>query len=268
MDAPVSVIIPCYNCKDTIERAVESVWMQTWRPAELILVDDGSDKETKAKLYELKEKYSSWLKLIELEKNSGGPALPRNVGWENATQKYIALLDDDDAWHPRKIEIQLKFMIEHPEFVLTGHKVRIIQDGKINFELPEKLTYREISKTELALRNIIPSISVIMKSDIPFKFDYNFIGVDDYLMWLSIAFSGYRIALIEMPLAVRFKNYFDIGVLSGQLLNMEKNELRVYIKLMHEKKINRLLTYFLILFSLLKYFRRVLISLWRRYLGT
>jgi len=90
MDAPVSVIIPCYNGKDVIERAIRSVYEQTWRPAELIVVDDGSEEETVKFLRELEKRYNGWMKLIELGKNSGGPSIPRNVGWDAATQPYIA----------------------------------------------------------------------------------------------------------------------------------------------------------------------------------
>jgi len=266
VNAPVSVIIPCYNRKDVVERAIQSVYNQTWRPVELIVVDDGSTDGTVEKLRELKEKYNGWMKLIELGKNSGGPSLPRNIGWENATQPYIAFLDSDDAWHPRKVEIQLKFMIEHPEFALTGHKViRTKNYGEFNFSLPEEVTYREISKSELVLRNVFVTSSVMMKADIPFRFDEELFGSEDYLMWLSIVFSGHKVALIDIPLGYY---YLNVGGVSSRLWKMEKNELRVYLKLMREGKINHLVAYFLILFSLLKYSRRVLISLWKRKVGT
>ncbi len=258
MDAPVSVIIPCYNGKDVIERAIQSVYNQTWRPAELIVVDDGSNDGTVMKLRELKEKYKGWLKVIELGKNSGGPSLPRNIGWENATQPYIAFLDHDDAWHIKKIEIQLKFMLEHPEFALTGHKVKTGKIDKLDFDLPDKLIYKEISKNELLLRNVIVTSSVMMKTELPFRFDERVFSSEDYLMWLTIAFSGYKMALINLPLG-----YYNFGEASGRLWKMEKNELSVYHKLMHKGWISRPTAYFLFLFSFLKYLRRILMSLWR-----
>ena len=64
MDAPVSVIIPCYNGKDVIERAIRSVYEQTWRPAELIVVDDGSEEETVKFLRELEKRYNGWMKWL------------------------------------------------------------------------------------------------------------------------------------------------------------------------------------------------------------
>jgi glycosyltransferase involved in cell wall biosynthesis len=66
MRAPVSVVIPCYNCKETIKRAVDSVWVQTLRPAEVIIVDDGSNEEARSYLREIIKSYESgWIKLIE-----------------------------------------------------------------------------------------------------------------------------------------------------------------------------------------------------------
>ena len=63
--APVSVIIPCYNCKDTVERAVKSVFDQTLQPREVILVDDASSDGTLDYLMVLRDQYgSSWLKVI------------------------------------------------------------------------------------------------------------------------------------------------------------------------------------------------------------
>src|SRR5258706_14692588 len=98
--APVSVVVPCYRCADTIERAVRSVAAQTLRPAEVILVDDGSPDGTGAALERLRERFGAdWIRIVRLPRNLGS-ASARNAGWELATQRYVAFLDSDDAWHP------------------------------------------------------------------------------------------------------------------------------------------------------------------------
>ncbi len=61
--APVSVIIPCYRCASTIQRAVQSVSNQTQKPVEVILVDDASGDDTLAALHELAQQNSDWIKL-------------------------------------------------------------------------------------------------------------------------------------------------------------------------------------------------------------
>ena len=101
---PVSVVIPCYRCADTIERAVESVIAQTASPAEVWLVEDGSgdDGRTLAVLHELRQRHSGEvsIEVISLGKNFGC-AVARNTGWDASPQLYIAFLDADDAWHRR-----------------------------------------------------------------------------------------------------------------------------------------------------------------------
>ncbi len=129
--APVSVIIPCFNCENTIIRAVNSVFKQTWQPKELILIDDGSTDESLSRLYDLRDHLgSSWIRILEL-RNNNGPGAARNAGWEAATQPYLAFLDADDAWHPCKVEIQLKYMQENSEMAITGHHMKWLRKERL-----------------------------------------------------------------------------------------------------------------------------------------
>ena len=133
---PVSVIVPCYCCAATIETAIESVARQTARPAEVILVDDASGDDTVAALRRLHHRHGAdWMKVIRQEQN-GGPSVARNAGWAMATQPYLAFLDADDSWHPRKVELQYGWMAAHPEVALTGHSVAV---SRLNARKPEVL---------------------------------------------------------------------------------------------------------------------------------
>ncbi|CUS99730.1 Glycosyltransferase involved in cell wall bisynthesis [Candidatus Kryptobacter tengchongensis] len=263
MGAPVSVIIPCYNAKDTIERAVQSVYNQTWRPAELIVVDDGSEVETIEFLRKLKKEYGDWMKLIELKKNSGGPSVPRNVGWDNASQPYIAFLDDDDAWHVKKIEIQLNFMLNHPEFSITAHKVYVVKDGQypINLEIYPDYQFRNVNKWLFLFRNLFVTSSVVLRKDLPFRFESNLKFSEDYHLWLRIILSGNKGALLDLPLAFWFRPFFSPGGISSKLWDMEKDEIKVYLDLVQHGYVKKYCLPFLISFSLLKFLRRKLISL-------
>ena len=86
---PVSVVVPCYRCRATIERAVASVVAQTWRPAQLILVDDASDDDTAVLLDAIQQRLGDWVEVLALAEN-GGAAQARNAGWERATQTFVA----------------------------------------------------------------------------------------------------------------------------------------------------------------------------------
>ena len=98
MKPKVSVVIPTYNSSQFIVETLESVFAQTYKDYEIIVVDDGSTDNTK----EVLQPYTSRIKYIY--KENGGPASARNVGIKSAQGEYIAFLDSDDRWLPEKLE--------------------------------------------------------------------------------------------------------------------------------------------------------------------
>ena len=107
MQDMVSVIVPTYNRGNVIGRAVKSILRQTWPHFEIIIVDDGSTDGTKAIVDELGD---SRIRYMLLEQNAG-VAHARNVGIQEAKYEYIAFLDSDDEWLPKKLELQMKRML-------------------------------------------------------------------------------------------------------------------------------------------------------------
>lgn len=97
----ISVIIPTYNRPKKLEIAIKSVFNQTIKPKEIIVVDDGSDKKIPPAITASK-------KIIYISStHSGLPAVNRNIGIKKATGDWIAFLDDDDSWVKNKLERQL-----------------------------------------------------------------------------------------------------------------------------------------------------------------
>ena len=130
MNASVSVIIPCFRCSLTIRRAVQSIVSQTLIPVEVILVDDGSGDGTLDVLHDLQREHGAdWIKVFTNEKNCG-PSTARNVAWASAVSDFVAFLDADDSWHPRKIEIQYNWMINNPSVLFTAHLSHVLEEGK------------------------------------------------------------------------------------------------------------------------------------------
>ena len=101
MQAPVTVIIPTYNCGPFVAEAVDSVLAQTLPPAGIIVVDDGSSDDTPQRL----ERYRGLIQYVT-QRNQGVSAA-RNRGLLLADTEFVAFLDADDVWHPRKLELQM-----------------------------------------------------------------------------------------------------------------------------------------------------------------
>lgn len=182
----VSVIITTYNSSNTISDTIKSVLTQTYKNIEVIVVDDCSLDNTITTVEKLNQKN---IKIIKLDKNSGGPAYPRNIGIDNAKGFYIAFLDSDDLWHPRKIELQVSL-----------HQVKGIQFSsyeKLNFtdDVPSnktevKMNLNSYSFNELVMKNKIVTSGTLINTRVLKKYNFNtkekFVAVEDFLLWLTI----------------------------------------------------------------------------------
>jgi len=234
---------------------VESVVKQTWRPAELILVDDASTDDTPKILFDLQKMYGEDLIKVVLHNENKGPGVARNAGWNMATQPYVAFLDADDAWHPDKIRVQLNYMLEHQDIVLTGHKVKYM-NSSYNFDVtPIVCNYavKNISPLQLLLSNRFPTPSVILKNEIPFRFEYTKRFSEDYLLWLNIVFSGYKAVILELELAYLFKAPYGEGGLSSNLWKMELGELDTLRRICTLYKLNKAIWYLVASYSFMKF---------------
>jgi GT2 family glycosyltransferase len=118
----VSVIIPTCNRAAYLEAAVRSVLAQTHRPAEVIIVDDGSTDGTA----ELCMSFPEPVQYIRQE--NAGVSAARNRGIRNAKGEYVALLDSDDVWHATKLETQLAALREFPEAQWCTCACNVIDD--------------------------------------------------------------------------------------------------------------------------------------------
>lgn len=260
--APVSVIIPCYRCDQTIDRAVDSIVMQTMRPMEVIMVDDGNDGTTQKAIEQISKKAGDdiCIKIVRLERNSGS-ATARNEGWNRATQPYIAFLDADDSWHPRKIELQYKWMAANASVMLTGHGIMVL---KKPLPFHQEISYfnaKRVNKIKLLLANRFPTPTVMCRRDVPFRFTSGKRYSEDYLLWLSMALHGYPLYHYEKPLTYLFKAPFGEGGLSSQLWEMQKGQLDTYQRIYRKQLICYCSWLCLSFFSLIKFARRLIVWL-------
>ena len=266
MTAPVSVVIPCYRCAETIGRAVDSVAGQTLPPAEVILVEDGSGDGTLQRLQALAAGHAAgWIRVVALPQNQGA-ASARNAGWAAATQPYVAFLDADDAWHPRKIEIQYRFMSGRPDVALSAHGHEVLAaaappDGHLG-----DFSHAILSKWTLLTSNRFVTPSVMIRRDVPHRFKPGRRHVDDHLLWLQLMHAGMPVTLLSARLAYTYKRLYGDGGLSADLWAMEKAEVENYWILRREGCIGLPAALLLSAFSLAKFLRRLLL-VWLRRLG-
>ena len=108
----ISVIIPTHNRADILPRAIKSVQDQTRPVDEIIVVSDGSTDSTEEVVRQLAEK-DSRIRLIAYHPGHNGN-YARNKGIEAASGEFIAFLDDDDEWLPKKTELQMELFEKDP----------------------------------------------------------------------------------------------------------------------------------------------------------
>ena len=256
--AAVSVVIPCFRCGKTIGRALASILKQSRIPAEVILVDDASGDETLAILSELEHTYPSLIKLLHLDQNVGA-ASARNAGWALATQPYIAFLDADDAWHPRKIEIQYDYMNANPDVVLSGHGNRLLNQNVLPDWNVVQGEAERISKWAMILSNKFVTPSVMVRRDIGQRFIEKQRHMEDHMLWLKIICRGAPVVKLSAELAAIYKAPFGVTGLSAQFWSMERGDLGNYLRLYREGYIASYHFAALGVYSILKYARRLFI---------
>ena len=184
----VSVIMPMHNAERFIDSAITSVIEQTWQNWELLVVDDAS---TDSSVYIVKEyeKRDPRIHLLVNKVHVYMPSAPRNVGVQHARGRFIAFLDSDDYWLPRKLEEQLPLFEENKVAVVYSHYEKMTEDGKRSNRVvyaPEFANYKR-----LLYGNIIGNLTGVYDTKKVGKVFFDDIHHEDYVMWLSILKQGF-----------------------------------------------------------------------------
>lgn len=182
MTPVVSIVTPVHNGAAFIRETIASVQAQTRGDWELLVVDDASEDGSATIVEELAAE-DSRIRIIRLERN-GGAAVARNAGIRAAQGRYIAFLDSDDWWVPKKLEKQVRFMEEEQcGFSFTGLR-RVDEDGReiALFGVPRRVSYGELLKT-----NYIGCSTVMYDSSALGKVEMPLIRRrQDYGLWLRL----------------------------------------------------------------------------------
>lgn len=198
----ISVVIPYFNRQEYVDQAIGSVLAQTLRPLEIIIVNDGSNWSARRFL----DRYREVSIIVDLPKTTGASAA-RNEGIRRARGRYIAFLDDDDIWLPKKLELQRRYMEDHPECALVHSAATSFSSDspeilwKCDWPAPLTLAQALTHDHWVILPTVLARADALRKLG---GFDTGFRGSEDHDLVIRCTAAGYRIE--GMPYAlVRFR---------------------------------------------------------------
>lgn len=186
----ISVVIPTYNRADLLPRAIQSVLNQTFKDFELIVVDDGSTDNTEEIVAGFRRQIGNVFYVRQ--PNSGQCADPKNHGIELSTGRYLAFLDSDDEWLPRKLEMQLQLLENKPALGFVGCNITVF-DNKTGLTLRthdlDRYVRNDFVEEVLKLNVLTPSAVMVRRAviDNVGVFDTELKVADDLDMWLRIS---------------------------------------------------------------------------------
>jgi glycosyltransferase involved in cell wall biosynthesis len=195
--ADVTVVIPHFRTPGTLRRALASVAGQSVRPREVIVVDDASGNEAVRGARRAVDACCPSARMMPLTTNVG-PGMARNLGWGEAEATWVAFLDADDEWHPRKIEVQMGLLDRYPSTLLSSHGMSVATGSTegagatIATDAPDQADaadrFEDISYRSLLLRNRVATSSVIVKRGVGPRFPVIQRHCEDYALWLALAY--------------------------------------------------------------------------------
>lgn len=196
----VSVIIPCYKDSTTLRGAIESILNQTYQDFEIIVVNDASPET--AGIEEILKNYPSVV-YVKNDHNLG-LAGARNVGIKKANGVYIAFLDADDEYHPRKLELQRRY-IEDNTAIACDVQIFKEQRPKITiFKQVDKANIREVfGDFKFCFQNYLTGASILAPKLLLLKaggYDESLRSCEDYDLWLRLLSLNVKLIHLRLPL--------------------------------------------------------------------
>ncbi len=196
MKIETSIIIPFYENFELLKQALKSVFNQSYKNYEIILIYDNKSKDDLLKLKELVKKRKN-IKII-LNKKNIGAGLSRNKGIKFANGKYICFLDSDDTWKKQKLYLQSNFMRKRGISIShTSYDIVNLKNNLISKRIARDLRYNDL------LNSCDIGLSTIMIEKKLFKFGAKFPKLktkEDFVLWLKISKKGYTFYGIKKSL--------------------------------------------------------------------
>lgn len=183
----VSIVMPAWNSAQTLPRAIDSVLEQTWPQREIIVVDDGSTDATLSVL----AGYGDKLRIVS--QPNRGPSSARNCGLREAQGQYVAFLDADDHWLPKKLERQVALLDAQPDIGFCSTATAVVDSqGEVVRNWPCRNAADPLLET-LFMHSAAVSgstSSVLARRELLLEvggFDEHLRGFEDPDLWIRLA---------------------------------------------------------------------------------
>ena len=230
----ISVIIPAYNRKALLPRALSSVLSQRLNDFEVIIIDDGSNDGT-----DTLELLRSDHRIRYCKKHQNyGVSKARNTGIQLSTGKWIALLDSDDEWTPDKLHQQIEWLNKNSSFQIAQSKEIWIRNGqRVNPPISHEKFQGDLFEASLKRCMITPSSVIFTREliEIVGGFNESLPACEDYDLWLRIT-CNHLIGLVPQFHLRRFSGHAD--QLSSSIPILDRFRIRSLLELLHSGKLS------------------------------
>ncbi len=255
----ISVIIPVYNAEKSIEKSLISIKNQTWNGVfEITIVNDGSTDKSAEIIEKYQQKNPDQI-ITLIHQENGGVSKARNAAMKIAKGEFIALLDSDDEWLPKKTEHQLKFL--HDENLEIDFISSLWNEEEVSFPYSiDENNLVEITLNKLLLKITGQTSTAIFKRKILENtgfFDESQRYSEDANYWMRISKKNKMVLLPEkLVIAGSGKKSFGSSGLSANLEEMEKGIQKNIKEMFQTNRINWAEYLFYFVISKLKYWVR------------
>jgi glycosyltransferase involved in cell wall biosynthesis len=223
----ISVVIPVFNRREVVNRAVGSVVEQEGVDHEIIVVDDGS---TDGSSEVVRQEFGDAVRILSLAEN-GGVSAARNYGIDQAQGEWIALLDSDDEWKPQKLVRQIRELESTGLQICHTDEIWIRNGVRVNPHKHHQKRGGALFLKSLDLCSMSPSSLVVRKEIViqAGRFDETLPVCEDYDLFLRLT-CRYGVAYLAAKLVVKYGGHGD--QLSRQYSAMDRFRVRAISKLL------------------------------------
>jgi len=219
---PITILLPAYNCEDTIKEAIESCLKQSFVDFELLVINDGSIDNTEKIIRQFSDVRITYLK----NETNKGLIFTLNRGLDCSESNYIIRMDSDDIMYKNRLKIQFEFMERNPNIIASGCFMRkigmqrgVCKQPVLDYDIKRKLLFDSplFHPTVIIRKSIIDSFSI--------KYENEYKHAEDYKFWCDLSKYGNLANIDKIVLKYRI-NENQVSKIFSDSQSYTKNKIR------------------------------------------